>query len=109
MTYPPTADGRIRVLAPSEDGKIIFVGGGFVVTIDGHARPFVAAVDVTTGAFDTDWGPSTGPNGALWELVVSGDRVYDGEQGAGDKIAAYEASTGSRIWDTPRRKAMFRP
>src|SRR5204863_8538469 len=57
-------------------GPGVVYAGGFFNFVGGVDRPFLAALDATTG-HATSWVP-TQPNGSVEALAVSGNQVYAG-------------------------------
>jgi hypothetical protein len=95
-TWAPTADGTVRELSPSKDGTSIYAGGDFT-SISGESRPYLAALDPASSS-PKDWQPSTAPNGPVFDLALSGNRLYSAEGGLGGQAAAYDIATGNRAW-----------
>jgi hypothetical protein len=102
-TPDPTAHTNGRVAAITKLGNVIYVGGTFTsVTTRGGtvvARPYLAAIDATTGDLVTGFSPN--PNAQVRALANDGTKVF----AAGDftsiggaartKLAAVNASTGA--------------
>ncbi len=95
-SWNPTTNNIVRALAFSADGSRLYSGGDFT-TISGKSMPYLARLDTASGAPDAAWKPPT-PNGRVFSLAVSGERVYAGEGGSGGALGAYDASTSARTW-----------
>lgn len=77
-TFDPGTDGRVRAVAASDDGSIIFIGGTFT-TAGGEPHANLAALDANTGQPIANWqADTTGPSPEVWSLAVKGDRLYVG-------------------------------
>ncbi|GEM_PF-1506115 len=56
-SWDPKANGAILAIAPSPDGKTVYLGGTFT-TLSGTARPYAGAVDAATGGTVLPWAPA---------------------------------------------------
>jgi hypothetical protein len=65
-------DAKAWVMAPSADGKTLYIGGDFT-KVDGVGRSRLAAFDTATGEL-TSWAPKA--SGPVRGLAVSGGTVY---------------------------------
>lgn len=72
LAWNPNADGDVRALAASPDGKYIFAGGEFA-KVGGVAHARVAKIDAATGAVQS-WSVAVSSN--LYGLASSGTRLY---------------------------------
>ena len=97
--WAPSADNLVRALGVASDGTRIYAGGDFGV-VNGKSRPYLAALDPSTGALDGGWVLPTKPNGKVYDLEESGGRLYTGEGGGGGAASAYEVTTGISAWRT---------
>jgi hypothetical protein len=94
----PAVNGRLEVLAPSEDGQSLFVGGDFS-QIDGIHTKKIASLDPATGAVITKFKASA--DNKVNDLVARGGLLYmggtflnvDGSPRSG--IAAVDPVTGA--------------
>ena len=93
--WNPSANNNVWSLTFSSDGSIVYTGGDFT-SVSGQARPYLAALDSSTGAVDS-WQPST-PNGRVMSIVATSGRVYTGEGGPGGAVEAYNVNTANLIW-----------
>jgi WD40 repeat protein len=103
LTFNPGTDGRVRAVAASEDGSMIFVGGTFT-TAGGEPHANLAAVDATTGQPIANWQADTvGANPVVNSLAVSGNRLYVGGSFGGidgstrKRLVVLDATTGDLI------------
>jgi hypothetical protein len=94
--WAPAADATVQTLALSPNVGRLYMGGSFA-TISGKARRNLAALDASTGALDTTWRRDY-PNRPVYDVEASGSRVYVAGGGVGGKAAAFDASTGARLW-----------
>lgn len=98
--WPPLGGGKVKSLALSRDGTVLYAGGDFTA-LGGQPRIRLAAVDTASGTLDAAWNP--GANGAVSSLTISedGTKVYVGGnfgQVRGrerNNLAAIDALTGS--------------
>lgn len=74
-SWNPTVNGRVRAMAASDDGSIIYLGGMFTM-VGTTSRAHLAAVDATTGAVLQAW--KTRVSSAVWSLAVSQGGLYVG-------------------------------
>lgn len=95
------------MVAVSEDGSRLFIGGTFT-EVNGVPRQNLAALDPYTGDLVDGWrADTTGTTPMVSSLAVSGDRLYvggrfDGIDGsAKQKLAAVDVASGNLdVWDT---------
>jgi Chitobiase/beta-hexosaminidase C-terminal domain/Fn3 associated/Domain of unknown function (DUF5122) beta-propeller len=74
--WNPGADGFVRSLQVSADGRSIYVGGDFT-TIGGSSRNRIAGLDAGTDINNaTVWNPDA--NGSVDVLFISGNTIYVG-------------------------------
>jgi trimeric autotransporter adhesin len=92
----PTSNGKVRTLLPSPNGSSVYVGGDFT-EINAQVRPYLASLNSEAGHVRA-WQPDIAPNGMVWDLEISGERLYTAEGGPGVAIAAYDMDTGVRLW-----------
>jgi hypothetical protein len=93
--WKPAADDTVRALASTPEGSAVLAGGDFFV-VDGTSRSrHLVRLDPATGAQQTwNWMPGYG----VWEIVVTGSRVYLAGDGAGGHLAAHSLPNGGRLW-----------
>jgi hypothetical protein len=112
LPWNPTADGSVRALAVSADGRRLYVGGDFNAIGGGAARN-LAALDLATGALDPSFDlPRV--NSGVRTVALAGNRLYAGgnftvitvragRPGAGDhsrpQVAAFDATSGALVRD----------
>lgn len=111
--WDPRADGEVRALLASADGRRIYAGGMFK-HIGGHAATRLAAIDAATGAPDPGFAPPAldgvvralglSPDGRV--LYVGGDfaalTAADGTVEPRPHLAALDAATGQLLpWLPP--------
>jgi hypothetical protein len=70
-----TLNGRVRALALSADRATLFLGGDFT-TVNGAARPRLAAVSTASGALRTGFAPN--PDSRVTALALTGPTLYAG-------------------------------
>jgi chitodextrinase len=99
-TFNPNPDGTVRTFAFSPDGARIYVGGDYA-HISGVTQSWLTALNPVTGAYI----PVVFQNyqGPVLDLDVDpdGTRVYaglSGVPGAGNRVDAWNANTGVRLW-----------
>jgi len=99
-TWSPTATGgRPRALYPAPDGVDLLVAGAFT-TINGNPRPYLASLDLATGA-DTGWAPMPVCDTCdAFDVVTDGTNVYAGVGGgSGGRVAAWSATASDKpLW-----------
>lgn len=96
------SSAAVNALAVSDDGALVYVGGGFSF-IGGQARSNLAALDAATGAV-TSFNPAgLGTDGAVFALEFAGSHVYVGGQftklggQTRNGLAKVQASTGGDL------------
>jgi trimeric autotransporter adhesin len=97
--WVPSANDKVRTLAVASDGSRIYAGGNFGV-VNGKSRPYLTALEPSTGALDSAWVTPTKPNGKVYDLEESGGRLYTAEGGLGGAVSAYSTTTGISSWRT---------
>ena len=109
--WSPDADGPVRAMVLSPDGKRLYVGGAFN-SIGGRPVRNLAALDPATGEVDATFHPPV-VNSGVRALALSGDRLYvggnftevrlsDGALIHRPQLAAFDASTGGLLdWLPP--------
>jgi hypothetical protein len=102
-TFNPSTDGRVRAVAVSEDGSMVFIGGTFT-TVGGEPHANLAALDATTGQPIAGWSAdTTGSSPEVWSLAVTGDRLYVGGKFTGidgtprKRLALVDIPTGDVV------------
>ena len=92
------ATNRVRSLATA--GDHLYVGGEFK-KLGGQPRPFLGAVQISTGTVDGTWLPQA--DGLVRSILPLGDRVYLGGDfnnvggGSRDHVAAVDPTTGAAV------------
>jgi len=71
-TFAPVLDGAVEELAPSPDGRAIFVGGAFN-TVNGESFPKLAKLDAVTGVPSGGFGPR--PSAEVKDIALAGGRL----------------------------------
>ena len=95
--WAPSANDKVRALDVASDGTGVYAGGDFGA-INGRSRPYLAALDPSTGALDSAWTLPTKPNGKVYDLEESAGRLYTAEGGGGGAASSYNATTGVVTW-----------
>jgi WD40 repeat protein len=92
-----SANALVRTLKPSADGSRLYAGGAFT-EVSGQVRKNLVALDAETGSFVGSWLPTV--RRPVFDLAVSGTRVYTAEGGAaGGIVGAYETDAGTQAWN----------
>jgi hypothetical protein len=86
--WHPNANGVVRGLARSDDGRTIYATGGFTA-VNGHKRLRMVAIDAATGGVRTGFHPSLNATG--YAVAVRGGTVW-----AGGHFTAASGSTRMR-------------
>ncbi|MFC4902237.1 PKD domain-containing protein [Kocuria oceani] len=73
--FAPTANGVVKTVTASPDGKLLYLGGSFT-EISGETRYRIAALNPTTGAVDPSFRPV--PDSRVNAIVTDGKSVYFG-------------------------------
>ncbi|ROQ38588.1 beta-propeller uncharacterized protein DUF5122 [Frondihabitans sp. PhB188] len=96
--FAPSANGQVKSVIASADGKYVYVGGSFT-SINGVTRNRIAKLDATTGAVVTAFNPNAAYT--VNALALSGNTLYlgggftaVGGQTRSD-LAAVDATTGA--------------
>ncbi|MBP8822447.1 MAG: T9SS type A sorting domain-containing protein [Flavobacteriales bacterium] len=84
------ANGDVKALALQPDGKVL-VGGSFT-SYNGTARNRLARVNAD-GGLDASYGPGTGCNAPVWDMVAQ----PDGRVVIAGEFSAYNGTTRNRI------------
>jgi hypothetical protein len=93
--WRPTANGPVHVLLDDPAARRIFVGGHFG-TVDGAARPFLAAVGARRGSVFR-W--QAAPLGQVWALALGSTSLYAAVGGhEGGQLDAFAPGTGGLRW-----------
>ena len=97
-TFAAEADGDVQALTTS--GSTLYMGGQFQ-NVDGHASPWLGAVGLTNGAFDSAWIPFVDGRvdglEAVGSNIVAGGFFLNAGSAAGGhpSIAAFSNTTGA--------------
>ena len=94
--WKPAADTTVMDIAPSPDGRALYLGGSFTSINGLTAQQRLAKVDAATGAL-LPW--TTHPGYPVWSIVATADHVYVGGDGSGGHAGRY-TSAGVRQWVT---------
>jgi hypothetical protein len=91
--WDPGANGTVRALLLSQDGRRLYVGGDFS-TIGGQVVRKLALLDLATGAVDPTFAPQI--SGRVRALALAGNRLYAGGdfQSPRPLLAAFDARSG---------------
>ena len=109
LPWNPDANGIVRALALSADGRKLYVGGDFT-KIGGVSAPKIARIDLATGSVDRTFRSLV--KGRVFSIALSGSRLFVGgdfdEVGvpggtavSRNKVAALDAATGTVLDWTP--------
>ena len=110
LPWNPDANGTVRALQPSADGRKLYVGGDFSAIGGSKQASKVALIDLATGTVDRTFRP--GVKGRVRGLALAGDRLFvvgdftsvtgpGGSPVARPKVAALDAVTGALLPWTP--------
>lgn len=97
-SFVPNVSRGDYVLTIAVDGNKVYLGGNFD-RVSGTVRNYLAMVDATTGALNTDWNPN--PNNFVRDIQVANGKVYVGgdfsQMGSVNRsgLAAFDATTGN--------------
>jgi hypothetical protein len=99
LGWNANANAKVRAIAASPDGSIVYIGGSFF-KVDGVPRDKVAAVSAVTGDA-TSWKPNA--SGEVRAIATSGDAVYVGgfftQIGGENRSYLAKVSAGTGIVD----------
>jgi WD40 repeat protein len=91
-----SANALVRTLELSADGSRLYAGGAFT-EVSGQVRKNLVALDAQAGSFVGSWLPTV--RRPVFDLTVSGTRVYTAEGGpAGGIAGAYRTDTAAQAW-----------
>jgi len=96
--FNPAPNNQVYAIAPSPDGKRIYIGGTFTA-VGGVARNRIAAVDATTGAVLTTF--AAGVDFTVKSIVATDTTVYaagsfsNANSTARTRFAAFNATNGT--------------
>jgi hypothetical protein len=91
------AGGRVRAIAPSEDGQTLVLGGLFT-SLGGASRNFVGSVSMTTGAA-TSFAPARlCDNCNILDITTGDGRAYAAVAGPGGRAVGWSLATSSLAW-----------
>ncbi len=74
--FAPKINGEVKVVRPSPDGKVVYIGGSFS-SVNGKDRYRVAALNATNGTLIADFAPAVGGS-YVNAIAVHGSTVYLG-------------------------------
>ncbi|MDN6555219.1 MAG: PKD domain-containing protein [Acidipropionibacterium acidipropionici] len=98
-TFAPTVNGVIKAVAPSPDGKRVYIGGSFT-TVNGQSRSNFAVLDASSGQLASGLAPTVGGTG-VYAITATSAKVYVGglfaqANGVARKnLAAFDTSSGA--------------
>jgi hypothetical protein len=109
LPWNPDANGIVRALALSADGRKLYVGGDFT-KIGGVSAPKIARLDLATGTVDRTFRSLV--KGRVFSIALSGNRLFVGGDFAQvgvpggtavnrNTVAALDAATGTVLDWTP--------
>jgi hypothetical protein len=95
--FNPGANDTVNAVRANHNGSVVYLAGNFS-TAGGASRSGVAAVSGTTGsavapAFSNTYRPTID-----LDLNTDGTRLFAAVAGAGNQVAAFDTSNGSRVW-----------
>ncbi len=94
--FAPRPNATVRALALSGDRLIV---GGDFTSISGTARSYVTAVSATDASVvGGDFTPTAIGKAFSVDVSPDGSVVYAGLGGAGNRVIAWNAQTGARLW-----------
>ncbi|MEI8407828.1 MULTISPECIES: WD40 repeat domain-containing protein [unclassified Kribbella] len=109
LPWDPDADDDVHAIDLSDDGKRVFVGGGFE-TLQGEPHHALGMVNTTTGAAYSMPAAAAIPEKTLEcdsrvkDIDTLGNKVFVGNAGAGlgcyDGVLAADATTGKLLWQS---------
>ena len=94
--FRPALDGTVQALAVAPAGGDVYVGGDFT-HVSGLSRPYLARVR-ENGSVGTSFAVSSNYNVQALDTNDSGSRVYVAHGGAGNQAAAFDTTSGARLW-----------
>lgn len=100
-TFNPNANATTLGLTTSPDGSTVYMAGDFT-TVGGISRPYLAAVNATTGVptSTTFRYPLVGATHSMTGIDISesGDQVFGSLGGGENRVQAWDARTGQMQW-----------
>jgi len=95
--FATTVDATVHAVGAQPDGSRVYVGGIFT-TVNGAARPYLAAVSGATGALGTPvFSSVSGPSLDI-DVPPGGSRLAVATGGGGNQAAVFSLSSGSKQW-----------
>lgn len=95
--WNPALNATAYAVRSNATGNVVYLGGNFT-TVGGQARTGVAAVDGASGAATTLLFRDTYTGVLALDLNDSGTRLFGAVAGAGNQAAAWNTTTGTRVW-----------
>jgi hypothetical protein len=109
LPWDPDADDDVHAIDLSDDGRRVFVGGGFE-SLQGEPQHALAMVNTTTGAAYSMPAAAAIPESTpecdsrVKDIDTLGNKVFVGNAGSGggcyDGVLAADATTGKLLWQS---------
>jgi hypothetical protein len=100
-TFKPKINQSVYAASQPPGASFVVIGGLFTM-VGGVSHPYIAAIDLTTGA-PTSWNPGTPCTGStascpVLSLLTTATNYYAAAGGPGGRTVDYNPSTGDRTW-----------
>ncbi|MFN8125483.1 MAG: PQQ-binding-like beta-propeller repeat protein [Candidatus Nanopelagicales bacterium] len=100
--FRPTVDATVAAVTTTATGDKAYFGGGFV-NFNGQGRRYLAGVDAVGASLPVTFALSNDYGVQALDLNDDGSRVFAAIGGSGNQAAAFNATTGTKLW---RQRAM---
>lgn len=96
-TFNPVLDATVQAVAVAPGGDRVYVGGDFA-TVNGAARPYLAALTSQGQPVAVPFSIASGYVVLGLDMNDDGSWLFAAVGGTGNQVAAYNTTNGARLW-----------